>query len=955
MAIFLSPGVYPKEIDLSVLPADTSSIIPAFIGTANRGPMNKPMFISTTEEFVNVFGTPFPQSYLGYAVFAFLQQGNACWVLRVGVEAQDGQDPELAAIAIDTSGSRNQGWGRISVFSGIDFGKIRLRIPTLTQPFTFQANAVNNITYNEFAIASSFGPAAATLDFLGAGLSNNYIGPINDSFTLLITSAPVSGLLHGCGYEIIRGSDGVVINTGFLVEASLGLSTPVIVGSGSTGTGLILAVQMLNSAQLNVNDTFTWEVVPNNLTFSFEVEGLPSAPVSFMMPSGVISDPTVFVSIFNTVIGLGEPFIAVYDGTNLEIRTSVPGERIQVTGTEAFCLTLGISNWTYDIPRSHITATNPGPFNIGTANNQAQINVIESGRTTSFNSAIPVGLGYNSNQIASALDLGGIYIGQKYYDAFAIHVDDNDKVVIIAASAMHQFGQVQLLADFSHLKTLQFAETLQFTYPYTGGYRSFQDARTVLPAQGNLDPSVPLSCESAPLSAQCALDASYYQNVVGWFVGTSAGTWLNGWSLNLAIYNNQPGLWTLKMYDPSGAEDADSRVDNISFDPTSPQYIANIINPNSTIGGVNGHPNVNWEDRPAFLQNDPVNDPADFVVRQPGPLNKVAFTGMQNGIPQNATFSSAIDQVTIGNPAISTGIFAFQNPDVYNITLLLTPGNSSGAVIGQALAMCESRGDVLYLVDPPFGLRPQQVVDWHNGMLLSDLSAALNSSYGALYWGWLKINDVTNGGQIFVPPSGYMAGVFAKTARDAELWFAPAGLNRGVLTSVLDVEYNPTQGERDLLYGFGNAVNPIVNFPDAGITVWGQRTLLRSGGAVESALDRVNVRMLLIALKKELIPLYRTFIFEPNDPILWGQVVNATNPVLADIAARRGITAYTVICNASNNTPIRRDRNELWVSILIKPTRAVEFVVLNLVVLRTDASFAADEVLQAAGVTTGTS
>jgi phage tail sheath protein FI len=244
----------------------------------------------------------------------------------------------------------------------------------------------------------------------------------------------------------------------------------------------------------------------------------------------------------------------------------------------------------------------------------------------------------------------------------------------------------------------------------------------------------------------------------------------------------------------------------------------------------------------------------------PGLFANKAFTGSANGIPTDPTLSSELDRAIIGNPVLNTGIFAFQNPETIDITLLSIPGNSSGAVIAQGLQLCESRGDCMMLVDPPFGLRPQQVVDWHNGMLLSDLSAAINSSYGALHWSWLEIFDQFNGGNIFIPPSGFIAGVIARTSRVAEQWFAPAGLNRGRLLTALDVEYSPTQGERDLLYGFNNAVNPIVNFPQDGITVWGQRTLQRA----DTALDRINVRMLLIFLKKILVRTLRNFLFEPQ-------------------------------------------------------------------------------------------
>ena len=231
-------------------------------------------------------------------------------------------------------------------------------------------------------------------------------------------------------------------------------------------------------------------------------------------------------------------------------------------------------------------------------------------------------------------------------------------------------------------------------------------------------------------------------------------------------------------------------------------------------------------------------------------------------------------------------------------------------------------------------------------MLTSDVSAAINSSYGALYWGWLKTFDQYNDQNIWVPPSGHVSAVFARTARETEQWFAPAGLRRGKLLTAIDVEYNPGQGERDLLYGSGNAVNPIVSFIQDGIVVFGQRTLQRQS----TALDRVNVRMLLIFLKKNLNRILRSFIFEPNDETAWAQVRNVVNPFLSDIQARRGLDGYKVVCDETNNTPERRDRNQLWVSVFIKPTKAIEFIVLNLVILQSSASFNAEEVLAAGGV-----
>jgi phage tail sheath protein FI len=302
----------------------------------------------------------------------------------------------------------------------------------------------------------------------------------------------------------------------------------------------------------------------------------------------------------------------------------------------------------------------------------------------------------------------------------------------------------------------------------------------------------------------------------------------------------------------------------------------------------------------------------------------------------------------IGNAAEASGLYSLQNKETFDINLLVTPGFSSGAVIATGLSICEARGDVLYIIDPPFGLRPQQVVDWHNGMLFSDLANAINSSYGALYWGWIKYYDQFNVSEVWVPPSGHIAAIFSRTSRTTEQWFAPAGLTRGRVITALEVEYTPTQGENDLLYGSGNSVNPLVKFPQDGIVVWGQRTLQR----VETSLSRVNVRMLLIYIKKVLTRTLRAFIFEPNDKALWDQVLTVVNPFLGDIQSRRGLTAYKVVCDASNNTPERIDRNELWVSIFIKPTRAVEYIVLNIAVINTGANFSSEAVLAAGGVTT---
>jgi hypothetical protein len=958
MAVFLSPGVFPREIDLSVLPAQNSDIVPAFIGTASKGPINVPTFVSNAEQYIDLFGNPFPESNLGYAVLAYLEEGNLAWVLRVGVECEDGQPPELSCICIDASGARGRGWGRMPLFSGIDYGKICLRIPTADNPITFHTADVYGIEYSDIETSTTFGPTSATLVFTGTDLSDAYCGAIDDSFCILITKGPdvsSESTIDGAEYEIIRNSDGAVISSGTIIEGvTPGASLPIPIGSGDDDSCLIARIEVTGDSPIDVGDTFCFKARPDNRCFMVEVEGVPQTTgTDFCFNDGdTFDNANDFADALNALVGAGVDFKAVdidpsddcvTGGELLCLRTDTPGERIQITDTEAWALEVGVAKWAFDIPRSYLMGEDTGPYNITTSNNRVVTLAIGSESSVELECTVPVGIGLSPTVVAAALDLGGVKGGVRYYDSFALQVSDDDQKVVMVTSVSAMFDQLQMLADSSHIRTLRFSEELEIMYPYTRSYRPFDDPRVIMPPGGSVTPAMPLSCEIDPSSNECAVDTSYFQNIVGFFVATSPGTWVNNYKITLSNYNNLPGVYTIRIISLDGIEV--DRIDDVYFDPSAARYVANLINPGSTIGGINGNAFINWEERPSYLGND-LSDPTTLETRYPGMFSNHLLTGGANGIPLDPTYSSELDRAIIGNAAESTGIFAFQNPEIYDITLLVIPGNSSGAVIGQGLQLCEGRGDCMMIVDPPFGLRPQQVVDWHNGMLLSDLTQAINSSYGALYWSWLEIYDQFNGGNIFIPPSGFIAGVIARTSRVAEMWFAPAGLNRGHLLTALDVEYSPTKGERDLLYGFNNAVNPIVNFPQDGITVWGQRTLQRK----DSALDRVNVRMLLIYLKKILIRTLRFFLFEPNDRYLRSEVVNTIDPMLNDVMARRGLTGYKVVCDETNNTPIRIDRNELWVSVFLKPTRAAEFIVLNLVILRTEQSFSADEVLQAGGV-----
>jgi hypothetical protein len=953
MAVFLSPGVFPREIDLSAIPTNTGALTPAFIGTAKKGPLQDPTFVGNSQQFIDIFGEPFPESFLGYAVLAYFEDGGRAWILRVGVECEEGQPDGLADICIDNSGARGKGWGRIAIFSGIDFGKICTRIVSVDAPLVFHSALVFDIDYNDIDVDPTPGPVSATLSFVSL---TSYTGAIDDSFTVLITSdVPATGgsVMDGATFEVIRNSDGTTVLADIIVESGTPGTSELI----DIGDGLVFAIVVTGSVPIAANDTFTFTVRPDNRTFSFNVDRQdPGSVVEYTIPDGsTYTDSDDFADDINTLISSVEPYRAIsQDDDTVCFTTDVAGRNIQLISREAFSLEVGQTLYAYDIPRSHLHSTNTEPYDITTENNRVNIEVVGQASTVEIEFSITVGLNQSGAAIANAIHLGGIKTGERYWRSFAMLIPGGETHVFIETVVDHQFDQLKMQADGSHFKTLRFAEELGIQFPYTRAYQVFSDSRVLLPDAGTVTPNTPLSCEVDAFSDECAADSGYFANIVGWLVAKSAGTWVDDFKVTLDIFGAGEGAGDVAGRFKVTIEDKNNQTvdafEDVTFDPRDERYIGNVINEGSQFGGPNGNSFVQWIPRPAFLNNDPVNDPDNFEVRVPGSFSRKDFTGSANGIPADPSFSSELDRSVIGNPNLETGIFAFQNPEVFDISLLIIPGFSSGAVIGQGLRMCETRGDCLFIIDPPFGLRAQQVVDWHNGILFSDLAQAINSSYGALYHPWLKLFDQFNGGTIFTPPSGHVSGVYARTERVAETWFAPAGVNRGRLLTPLDTEVDLSMGERDLMYGSGNAVNAIVNFPQDGITVWGQRTLQRRA----TALDRVNVRMLLIFIKKNAINFLRQFVFEPNDKITRARVANVSSSFLADIQARRGLTGFSVVCDDRNNTPERIDRNELHVAYFLKPTRAAEFIQLNLVVLRTEASFSSEAVLQAGGVVLAT-
>jgi len=287
-------------------------------------------------------------------------------------------------------------------------------------------------------------------------------------------------------------------------------------------------------------------------------------------------------------------------------------------------------------------------------------------------------------------------------------------------------------------------------------------------------------------------------------------------------------------------------------------------------------------------------------------------------------------QGTAGSDAYIKALNALGNGDQYDINLLVVPGPTIAdhpVVLNSAIEVAEDRGDTFIIADPvvqgqSLGAAVQAISD-----------SGIDSSYVASYWPWVKILDTDKNKPVWVPPSVVIPGVHAYNDTVAYEWFAPAGLNRGGISAAIDIETKLSFTQRDNLYE--NRINPIATFPNQGICVWGQKTLQ----AKPSALDRINVRRLLIALKKFIASSTRYLVFENNTTQTRQKFINIVNPYLTTVQQRQGLYAFRVVMDETNNTPDVIDRNILYGQIYIQPAKAAEFIVIDFNILPTGATF----------------
>ena len=382
---------------------------------------------------------------------------------------------------------------------------------------------------------------------------------------------------------------------------------------------------------------------------------------------------------------------------------------------------------------------------------------------------------------------------------------------------------------------------------------------------------------------------------------------------------------------------------NLTLDPFSPNYVSKLIGDQSQtfktdgtsyylqttgsfIGGSRYVRVKQVTNTPGYFDNNGI---AKAAYTASIPINASgSFIGALGSLGAGAQY---YDLITDGNKAqgIPSGsnngqgypdmLNLLSNTDDYKYNILLTPGVISSLQTGlatQAITNAQNRGDNIYIADlVPYGAVLSTV---------TSQAASRNTSYAASYWPWVQVQDPDSGLNVWVPASTVIGGVYAYNDNVSEPWFAPAGINRGGLSQVIRAERRLAQSDRDTLYN--GKINPIATFPGTGVVVYGQKTLQTRA----SALDRVNVRRLLISLKSYISQVAQNLVFEQNTAATRNNFLAQVNPYLESVQQRQGLYAFRVIMDDSNNTPTVIDQNQMVGQIYLQPTKTAWFSVSQL-------------------------
>ena len=968
---FVSPGVFVQEIDNSFIPALPGDVGPVIVGRTDRGPGMRPVKVNSFSEFIEYFGNPVPPGGLGenadvfryntfsaptyaaYAAQAYLRNGSTATIVRVlGEHHADktGASTATAGWRVETLGQTGEEAQQVGGAFGlflIDSGSFN---STTTTPMT---GGLAAIWYSDSAQVALTGTTRDARTIIGTNTMFQSLGGSNEFKAVIMSGS--KGAIEEIGFNFDPDSDKFIrkvfntnpalTNTAITDSESqkkywLGESYEQFIDhqivSGSTAGAVYGTIFRLEDAANGINGG------------GFKISK-KNARSGWIFSQDMGTNP----ANFNPAVGATTQ--KLFQFHSREGGTWANGN-IKISVQE-------IKDSTND--------SNPyGTFTV----------VVRRGQDT--DNAVQVLEKYpNCNLNPNSENYIARKIGDKYvlwddtqrrnreYGSY----DNNSKYIRVEMNTDVDAG----FTDPDHVPFGFYGP------PRFRGFQAMSGSTGSFIADSTTDAGFS-SHTFAGMATTASLTASSGHGPVRAFLDTGLGTYGAGSDWNFTGTFHFPKLALRKnafdgnLSDPTEAYwgITTDRKDSTRFDPS----VLDLCKPlpedqsNASLGTTKEYSFVFTLDDLKLTGSQGLN--AHYVsgsrasnsslTAQSGTYQTVLDKGydrftlpMFGGFDgfdikeadpiRNSLLSDVSERTSYSFNSVKRAIDAAADPEVVEMNLMALPGITNTTLSEHMLHICEDRADALAVIDLPSVYTPKYEGTSYNSFAsrLGDVDSVvtalknrgLNSSYGCTYYPWVQIRDTINGSIVWVPPSVAALGTFASSEKKSELWFAPAGFNRGGLTvgsagvPVTNVTEKLRQKDRDKLYAAN--INPIASFPAEGIVIFGQKTLQ----VTPSALDRINVRRLLIYLKREISRMANQVLFEQNVQVTWNSFLSMVNPFLKSVKARLGLTDFKVVLDETTTTPDLVDRNILYAKIFLKPARSIEFIALDFVITRTGAAF----------------
>jgi len=970
---FVSPGIFINEIDNSQLPATPDEMGPVVIGRTEKGPAMRPVKVNSFSEFVEIFGNPIPggqggdvwrdgnytaPTYAAYAAQAYLRNTNACTVVRL-LGAQSGE--------VSAGGSGEAGW--------------RTELDNGNESSNDTSMATNGGAYGLFifpsaSVSSHVSGALAAVWYLDKG-SIVLSGTSRDDSTSLTASAALikSSTAAGAGGNeflaiITDDSNGVIKRTAFnfapssakyirkvfntnptLVNSNitrtanqqsywLGQSYERFVAdtaSGSAGAswGCIMGLDSGSTSYANMRQGFQAAQTPwligqdlNSSYIGFDVTNMPKLFKFYTLDAGEREQATLKISIKDIKASTNE--FEPYGSFTVLVRSARDNDNVPVILEQFSAVNLNPNSPRYvarvigdqnlvwdDVKRYHrIHGTYPN------ASKYIRVEMdgdVDGGATDarllpfgSFGPLRPLSVGGGTGPTDSRDYLRGGSAPNSVWIAGGGSVPKAGAVTGTMAPAT-VFLDVTGPSIAPAARTGGTPATGQEIFAFTGSFHY---------------PSIPLRRDATSGDLADATEAYFGAD-----------------STRLDSTRHNESYADLVRMLPSNL-DSFSKAGNTEYSYIFTLDDLTMSGSGGTATWISGSRANNQSATAASSSYTEILDRGydRFTVPLYGGFDGVNIVEKE---PFNNTRMGTSDTTSYTYYSARRAIDTVADPERVEYNLMAMPGIYKEPITSHMIEVCEARGDSLAVIDLDTGYRTDTENTNSLGDNLGSVSDAvtnlqnrkINSSYGCTYYPWVQIRDSMSDSFLWMPPSVVALGTFSSAARKSELWFAPAGFTRGGLTEgsaglpVLQVRERLRSKDRDSLYEAN--INPIATFPAEGIVIFGQKTLQ----VTPSALDRINVRRLMIYTKKEISRIASRLLFDQNVESTWNRFLNKVNPFLNSIQARLGLTDYKVILDSRTTTADLIDRNIMYARIYLKPARAIEFIALDFIVTNTGASF----------------